>query len=383
MAPKKLITRSLVTQSVLLFLIVSLVVLAGIGLVNNLKARGIPLGFDFLARPAGFNMSETVLAYDPSVDPYWWAALVGLGNTIYLSLIVIALSTVLGTIIAIGRLSNNSLASAVCRVWIELARNTPPIILLFLIYSMWWKLLPQISEAWSIGSMAHISLRGLVYPKIIFNLPTAYYVLLVLTTVISFLTYRNEKRKRIETGQRSPIFLIVLVSMFALLMLAGYFLGIRPQIDVPVKAEGYFTGGSELSPEFTSIVIGLTIYTTGFVAEIVRAGILAIPKGQWEAARSVGLNHFKILRLVILPQTLRVIIPPMTSQYINVIKNSTLAIAIGYMDFLTVMQTVINTSNHAIEGLLIILFVYLVVNLGLSALMNRWNSKMLRTGNTA
>ena len=328
-------------------------------------------------------MSETVLAYDPSVDPYWWAAVVGLGNTLYLSLIVIAISTLLGTAVAIGRLSKNSLASGMSRVWVELARNTPPIILLFLIYSMWWKLLPQIADAWALGAGSYISLRGFVYPKIIFNTPIIMYAAIGMAAIATYLAYRTSQRAFDKTGKKSFLFSRTLIASFLLLVAFAYFLGVDPQLEIPVKGEGFFTGGSELSPEFTSIIIGLTIYTTGFVAEIVRAGILAIPKGQWEAARAVGLSQWKIMRLVILPQTLKVIIPPMTSQYINVIKNSTLAIAIGYMDFLTVMQTVINTSNHAIEGLLIILLVYLAVNLGLSALMNRWNSRLLGKGRTA
>lgn len=380
---KNIKTRSLVTQIAVLCTVAVALVLLGYGSLANLKARGIPLGFDFLFTPAGFNMSETVLAYDSSVDPYWWAALVGLVNTLYLSLIVIVLATVLGTMVAIGRLSKNGLASGISRVWVEIARNTPPIILLFLIYSMWWKLLPQINDAWAIGSGAYISLRGLVYPKVSLDFPVFIYWVMVAGAVATYTAHRLAKRQYQAVG-KSPSYVLLTFSVAATLLLAsGYAGGANLQIEIPQKENGFFTGGSELSPEFTSIVLGLTIYTTGFVAEIVRAGILAIPKGQWEAARAVGLSEWKILRLVILPQTLKVILPPMTSQYINVIKNSTLAIAIGYMDFLTVMQTVINTSNHAIEGLLIILAVYLAVNLGLSALMNKWNTRLLGKGRTA
>lgn len=371
-------TKSLVTQAAVLMLVILAITLVGRSLFQNLSARGIPLGFDFLFVPAGFNMSETVLPYNPSTDPYWWAAVVGLANTLYLSLIVIALSTVLGTLVAIGRLSSNILANGICRVWVEVARNTPPIILLFLIYSLWWKLLPQIDAAWEIGPNVFVSLRGLVFPRVFVGLPDFFYALFLATLAATYMARRLAVAKHEASGRRPRYVPIAFLLSATALVLYINVSGIDMFVDIPKRDNGFFTGGAELSPEFSSIVIGLTIYTTGFVAEIVRGGILAIPKGQWEASRAVGLSEWKILRLVVLPQTLRIILPPMNSQYINVIKNSTLAIAIGYMDFLTVMQTIINTSSHAIEGTLIILGVYLVVNLSLSALMNRWNNRLLK-----
>jgi len=376
-------TKSLVTQAAVLMLVILAIALVGRSLFQNLSARGIPLGFDFLSVPAGFNMSETVLPYNPSTDPYWWAAVVGLANTLYLSLIVIALSTVLGTLVAIGRLGSNILANGICRVWVEVARNTPPIILLFLIYSMWWQLLPQIDAAWEIGPNVFVSLRGLVFPRVSVDLPNFFYALFLAALAATYVARRLAVAKHEASGHRPPYVPIACLLSVAALVLYMNVSNTHMVIDIPKRDNGFFTGGAELSPEFTSIVIGLTIYTTGFVAEIVRGGILAIPKGQWEASRAVGLSEWKILRLVVLPQTLRIILPPMNSQYINVIKNSTLAIAIGYMDFLTVMQTIINTSSHAIEGTLIILGVYLVVNLSLSTLMNRWNNRSLKRGRQA
>ena len=376
-------TKSLVTQAAVLMLVILAIALVGRSLFQNLSARGIPLGFDFLFVPAGFNMSETVLPYSPSTDPYWWAAVVGLVNTLYLSLIVIALSTVLGTLVAIGRLGSNILANGICRVWVEVARNTPPIILLFLIYSMWWKLLPQIDAAWEIGPNVFVSLRGLVFPRVSVDLPNFFYALFLVALAATYVARRLAVAKLEASGHRPPYVPIAFLLSAVALVLYINVSNINMVIDIPKRDNGFFTGGAELSPEFSSIVIGLTIYTTGFVAEIVRGGILAIPKGQWEASRAVGLSEWKILRLVVLPQTLRIILPPMNSQYINVLKNSTLAIAIGYMDFLTVMQTIINTSSHAIEGTLIILGVYLVVNLSLSTLMNRWNNRLLKRGRQA
>ena len=344
-------------------------------LFQNLKARGIPLGFDFLLQRAGFTMSETFLSYSPE-DPYWWAAVVGVGNTLVISAIVIALSSVLGLMVGIGRLSANPLVSGTSCVWVEIARNTPPVMLLILIYSIWWKVLPQVQDAWNVMPGVYLSLRGLVTPKITLGLSAWAYAMIPIAVIVLILASRAARLKQDFTGKRPPyVFAASLVMFF---MGALYVWVNQTDISLiwPVKGPRNFSGGSELTPELTTIIVGLTIYTTGFIAEIVRAGILAIPKGQWEAARSVGLASSKILRLIIIPQTLRVILPPLTSQYINVIKNSTLAIAIGYMDFLTVMQTVINLSSHAIEGIAIILGVYLVINLGFSAIMNYWNHRL-------
>ena len=196
--------------------------------------------------------------------------------------------------------SENPLARGTSRVWIELARNFPPIVILIFLYSLWWKILPPLDEAWQLMPGLTLSMRGLQADAI----------------------------------------------------------------------------GWELSPELSTVVIGLTLYTAGFIAEIVRAGVLAVPKGQWEAGRSLALSRRQILRLVIIPQTLRVIVPPMNSQYINVVKNSTLVIAVGYPDFLAVMNTIISKTSHSIEGVGIILGVYLAINLSLSSLANAYNRRI-------
>ena len=213
---------------------------------------------------------------------------------------MIALSSVFGLLLGLARLSDNPLARGTSRVWIELARNFPPIVILIFLYSLWWKVLPPLDAAWQLAPGITLSMRGL-------------------------------------------------------------------------QAEDL---GWELSPELSTVVIGLTIYTAGFIAEIVRAGVLAISKGQWEAGRSLSLTRRQILRLVIIPQTLRVIVPPLNSQYINAVKNSTLVIAVGYPDFLAVMNTVISKSSHSIEGVGIILGVYLAINLSLSSLANWYNRRI-------
>jgi general L-amino acid transport system permease protein len=183
-------------------------------------------------------------------------------------------------------------------------------------------------------------------------------------------------RQQTATGIR-PAY-VAWIAVGGLMAIAGvfYLLGAHPTVDWPERRRANFFGGIELTPELTTILLGLTFYTTGFIAEIIRGGILAIPKGQSEAGKAVGLSQRQILRLVIIPQALRIILPPLTSQYINVVKNSTLAIAVGYQDFMTIVGTLINKSSHAIEGILIILGVFLIINLALSALLNWFNGRM-------
>ncbi len=290
-------TRGLLIQAALLTAIVALAAVLVSTAVGNLERRGIPMGLDFLWAPSQVVISESILPHDHRAAT-WRAIGVGIVNTLFVSLVVIVLSSLCGLVIGLARLSSNPLAAASSRVWVELARNFPPIVILIFLYSLWWKLLPPIDEAWVLLPGLELSMRG-------------------------------------------------------------------------VQARGW-----ELSPELSTVIIGLTIYTTGFIAEIVRGGVLAIGKGQWEAGRSLALSRGKILRYIVIPQTLRVIVPPLNSQYINVVKNSTLVIAVGYPDFLAVMNTIISKSSHSIEGVGIILGVYLAINLSLSALANAYNRRI-------
>ena len=291
--------RGRVIQVLLLAAVFGLAALLIATTAANLQRRGIPLGWDFLWAPSQVVISESLLSHDHQAAT-WRAIVVGIGNTLYVSVLVIVLSSIFGLLLGLARLSDNPLARGTSRVWIEVARNFPPIVILIFLYSLWWKILPPLDEAWQLLPGLSLSMRGL-------------------------------------------------------------------------QAEGI---GWELSPELSTVVIGLTLYTAGFIAEIVRAGVQAIAKGQWEAGRSLSLSRRQILRLVIVPQTLRVIVPPMNSQYINVVKNSTLVIAVGYPDFLAVMNTIISKTSHSIEGVGIILGVYLTINLSLSALANAYNRRI-------
>jgi len=367
-------TRSIFVQVVLVATVAAIAFTLIMATAANLRLRGIPLGFDFLFRPASFTISETVIIYSPR-DPNWWAIVVGLVNTLFVSGIVILCSSVLGLIVGIGRLSSNPLVSGMTRIWVEIARNTPVIILLIFIYSLWWKILPPVRDAMNPLPGVHLSLRGLVVPKMALGASWWFWLAIAAIAPILALASRLAGAAQARIGRRPPYVAIAFLGWIIGLTSYGLSGNLRLEVSWPVMGRANFTGGSELTPELTTILVGLTIYTTGFIAEIVRGGILAIGKGQWEAARAIGLKKTQILRLVIVPQTIRIIMPPLTSQYINVVKNSTLAIAVGYQDFMTVVGTVINKTSHAIEGIAIILGVFLTVNLLLSSLLNWVNRR--------
>jgi general L-amino acid transport system permease protein len=333
--------------------------------ISNLEARGIPIGFDFLTLPSRFVISESLLSYR-SRDPYYWAIIVGIGNTLFISFLVAVLSTLLGFLVGIGRLSSNPLVSATCRGWVECARNTPPIVLLIFLYSLWWQVLPPVDSAIDLMPGFALSMRGLTVPG--FSLSIASSALLPLSAGLVLIVLSC--MRRLGSTKRRYAFCGGLALCVAALAWQS-----ELAIEWPRFDRGNYRGGHELTPELTTVVVGLTLYTTGFVAEIVRAGVLSVGKGQWEAGRALGLRPRQILRLIVVPQMLRVIMPPMTSQYINVVKNSTLAIAVGYPDFLSVMGTVINKSSHALEGVAIILIAYLAINLSLSLLLNWYNRR--------
>jgi general L-amino acid transport system permease protein len=367
--------RAVALQALLILVIAGSAYILVTATAANLKARGIPLGFDFLFRPSNFTISETLLPFSPR-DPNWWAIIVGIVNTLFVSVVVIVVSSVLGLLVGVGRLSSNPLVSGATRVWVEIARNTPVIILLIFIYSLWWKILPPFRDAANPLPGVYISLRGLVMPKVSFDLTFAAWLIPGAAIMATLVAQRLATGHQQATGRRPPYVWLTILASLCLILALTILSGLVPEVEWPVRGRANFEGGFQLTPELTTILLGLSVYTTGFIAEIVRGGILAIGKGQWEAGRAVGLSEGHILRLVIIPQTLRVILPPLTSQYVNVVKNSTLAIAVGYQDFMTIVGTIINKTSHAIEGIAIILGVFLVLNLLLSGVLNWVNRRM-------
>jgi general L-amino acid transport system permease protein len=361
-----------------LFLLAAVGVIGGVAwsTAANLSARGVPVGWQFLFQPARFQIAETILPY-ASTDPNWWALVVGLANSLFVAAIVIVQSTILGLLVGIGRLSANPLVRGVCRVWVEIARNTPVVVLLIFTYALWWRVLPLVQEAWTLAPGVHLSVRGLALPALrwsgsTFELMAPVVAMLIIVCAAS----AAASRRQAMTGRR-PRLAIVATSLCALGLVGLLVLSQGGfSIEWPTLRRANFFGGWQLTPELTTILVGLVVYTARFIGEIVRGGIQAIGKGQWEAAKSLGLTRGQTFRLVIIPLALRIIIPPLNSQYINVVKNSTLAIVVGYQDFMTVASTMINVTSHAIEGIALILGTFLVVNLTLSALMNAYNRRI-------
>jgi len=346
--------------------------------ITNLERQGIASGFGFMDRTAGFDVSQSLITYDNSMT-YGRAFLVGLMNTLLVAVLGITLATVIGFIVGIARLSNNWLIARLATVYVELIRNIPPLLMLFFVYFGVLKNLPQPREGsieLPFGTL--LNLRGLYMPRPIWE-PGAWLVLVALVIGVAaaaYLAWRGHT-VRIATGQQRSVLLPCLGLVFGLPLLAFLALGIPVTFDVPQAGRFNVSGGITILPEFVALLLGLTLYTAAFIAEIVRAGILGVPSGQIEAASALGLHERRILRLVVIPQALRIIIPPLTNQYLNLTKNSSLAVAIGYPDLVGIFAgTVLNQTNQAVEVILLTMSVYLTLSLLTSIGMNWFNRRM-------
>lgn len=363
---------AIAAQGAALVGVLSIVSLVIVTTSNNLQARGIPIGLDFLTDRAGFAVSETLLPFHPD-DSTLWAIAVGVGNTLFVSLIVAFASTVIGSALGVARLSPNPLVAGLARSWVEVARNTPPILMLIFIYTLWWQVLPA-DRALTLVPGVLASIRGLAIPSVTVAWPPLAVIALATLILAGLLAaIFSPMGRRIPRLRSSVAVGLGVLTLFG--FVGALSVGIIT-IDAPQSSGTDLIGGALLSPELATILVGLTLYTSGFVAEIVRGGLQAVPHGQWEAAASLALRRSQTLRLVIMPQMMRIVLPPMTSQYINIVKNSTLALAVGYTDFLTIMGTIINKSSHAVEGTGIIIVVYLTINLTLSLGLNIYNRRL-------
>ncbi len=341
----------------------------------NLAARNIATGLGFMWREAGFAISEGPIAYS-AADNYLRAFAVGLLNTLIVSGIGVVLATIVGVIVGIARLSSNWLVARLASVYVEALRNVPLILQLLFWYGLLIAL-PGNREALQPVSGVFLSNRGLYYPTIDPHpVHLVMLALLVLGIGLAVAAYARGQRRQRRTGQPFPLVWPTLACMFLPPLAAFLLAGAPLTLQRPAMAGFNFQGGAVISPEFTALIAGLVTYTAAFIAENVRAGILAVPHGQTEAARAIGLKPGLVLRLVILPQALRVIVPPVTSQYLNVTKNSSLAVAIGYPDLVSVANTSINQTGQAIEGIAIIMAVYLTISLSISGLMNWYNKRI-------
>ncbi|MCR9256170.1 MAG: amino acid ABC transporter permease [Alphaproteobacteria bacterium] len=368
--------RAVVYQAIVLAL-----VLAGIGYlasntIHNLETRGIASGFDFFSSTAGFDIMMSLVPYDP-VDSYGRAFLVGLLNTMLVSVLSIILCTILGFFVGILRLSDNWLINKIARAYVEIIRNVPLLLQILFWYFVILNLLPRVRQSIDLGAGFFINNRGTYVPTPIaepgFSLiPIAGLVAVVIAIVIA----RWARKRQDATGEQFPVFLTSVGLIVGLPLLASAVTGFPLTFDYPELKGFNFAGGTRMPPEFLALLIALTTYHAGFLAEIVRAGIISVSKGQKEAAKALGLRPNMMMRLVVLPQALRLIIPPQTSIYLNVTKNSSLAVAIGYPDLVSVFTgTTLNQTGQAVEVIFITMLVYLTVSLSISLFMNWYNAR--------
>ncbi|DAB34963.1 MAG TPA: amino acid ABC transporter permease [Sulfurospirillum sp. UBA12182] len=349
----------------------------GANTVANIEQRGIKTGFEFLEGTAGFGIDESPIAYSES-DTHGRVFLVGLSNTLIIGFVGIVLSTILGLIIGVLRLSNNWLVRKLAAAYIDIFRNIPILLQILFWYNVVLKSLPSPRQSLEFIGGIFINNRGLYIPQPELNITTISVILsFLLVFVIIFFVNRWAKKRQEETGQDFPVLLVALGLFVILPILAYVFSGANFNFEYPALKGFNFSGGKAISPEFLALTFALTIYTATFIAEAVRSGIEAVSKGQKEAAASLALSNYQALKLVILPQAIRIAIPPTINQYLNLVKNSSLATAIGYPEIVTVFAgTSLNQVGQAIEIIAITMLVYLTISLVVSAILNWFNHKM-------
>jgi general L-amino acid transport system permease protein len=344
--------------------------------VANLQRQSIATGFRFLTKEASFEIGESLIAYS-AADTYLKALLVGVLNTVKVAFIGMVFTVILGTFLGIARLSTNWLVAKLSAVYIEVMQDIPILLQLFFWYSFFYDILPAPRDAIEPITGVFLSNRGFVFAVPEWHPAYEYAAMVFVAACIAVYFIRRWARIRQEkTGQIFPVLSVSLGIVIGLPLATWLLAGAPLKMSIPELVGFNFQGGLNASPEFGALLLGLVLYTAAFVAEIVRAGIQAISKGQTEAAMAIGLKPGQILNLVILPQALRVIIPPLTSQMLNLTKNSSLAVAIGFPDFVSVASTTINQTGQAIEGISLIMIVYLCFSLLTSLFMNWYNKKM-------
>ena len=342
----------------------------------NLEKQSIATGWGFLAKESAFEIGESLIPYS-SANTYARALLVGALNTLKVAFIGIVITVVLGTLVGIARLSSNWLVSRLSAVYIEVMQDIPVLLQLFFWYAVFYETFPSPREALNPIAGVFLCNRGVAMA-----VPAAHpahpYILaaFVAGCLLAFFMRRWAKKRQDQTGKAFPVFRVSAGLVFGLPLIVWLAFGAPTAMDVPKLVGFNFTGGLTLSPEFFALLMGLVLYTAAFVAEVVRAGIQSVSRGQQEAAMSIGLRPSQVLNLVILPQALRVIIPPLTSQMLNLTKNSSLAVAIGFPDFVSVANTTINQTGQSIEGVALIMAVYLFFSLSTSAFMNWYNKRV-------
>lgn len=359
---------------------IGLIILAGWYLVSNtlynLEQQNISTGYGFLDLEASFEISETMIEYSAQSD-YATALIVGLLNTVKVSVLGIVLCTIIGTVFGVARLSSNWIVRKLATVYVETFRNIPVLLQLFFWYALIPSAFPHPRDALEPLPGVLFTSRGMYMPvPVADNAYTLMGIAAIIACVVIFFVKRWAKKRQDSTGQPFPMFFAG-VGIFVGLVFLAYLAGGAPtEMSMPELKGFNIRGGYNISPEFLAVLIGLTVYTSTYVAEVVRSGIQAVPSGQWEAADSLGIKRSVALRKVILPQSMRVAIPPLTNQFLNLTKNSSLAVAVGYPDLVSVSNTTMNQTGQAIEAISIFMSIYLGLSLLTSLFMNWFNKKM-------
>ena len=365
-------------QAISAILVIGLVAWSVNNVITSAHQRGLSLGFNFLKESAGFPLGETLIPYTPSKS-FLYAFWAGVLNTLFVSALGIVFATILGTFVGLMRLSSNWLVSRIALAYIEIHRNIPLLVLLFLWYSGVFIQLPRVQNSIHWPGPTYINQRGLylTWPQLT-DTGGTFLIFVAIGIILAIVAWALLRRIREATG-RNTYFGFVSPAILILFVLAGWFIsGGAPLTLVKPTLSGFnFQGGVHLTPEFTALLIGLVTYTAAFIAEVVRAGIQAVNRGQLEAANALGLDYMHTLGLVIMPQALRVIIPPLISQYLNLTKNSSLAFFIGYPDLFFVGRTTTNQAGRAIQVFLLIMAAYLIISLFTSAVLNLYNRRIL------
>ncbi|NJK45311.1 MAG: ABC transporter permease subunit [Pleurocapsa sp. SU_196_0] len=368
---------AVIAQVVFLVVVIALIALVINNINTGLKKQNLNFTFDFLSQTAGFSIAEGTafgVPYDASSDNFYKVIALGLYNTLRVAITGMVLATLLGVVMGIARLSSNWLVNRIALVYVEILRNTPVLVQLFVWYFVVVLALPPISGVQPILG-TYLSNSGLAMPWLV-QRPDApnFFPVWVVAFFMGVAVFTFFSRQRARTGKPTPAGPFGLMAWLAVVLIGYFALGQPLEYGAPQRTNFGVSGGLQVSPEFTALLVGLVVYTSAFIAEITRAGIQAVHKGQWEASRALGLGYSETLQLIILPQALRVMIPPLGNQYLNLTKNSSLAIAIGYSDLFNVLGTAGNQSGQNLQTFTIAGLIYLVLSFIIAGIVNLYNT---------
>lgn len=368
-------TRTLLYQGLLILFILVFGYVACVNINNNLAAAGINIDYGFLLRESGFDVNESLIEYS-SESSYLRALLAGLLNTVLLSVVCIIGATLLGVMFGVLRASQNWLGSSISFLYIELMRNLPKLLILLTLYILIINSLPHVREAYQFLGVFHISNRALYFPTLMWQESMSFVFLSCLVAIVATLIYRRYVYYyKDQTGEDLPFLWPALLFVSVVFFCASMILGVQYSFELPVLQGFNFSGGGQISVQFFVLAFTLSVYHGGQVAELVRGGIQSISKGQEEAARAIGLSYLQTMRLVVLPQALRIIIPPIGNQYLNITKNTSIGLAVGFSDLVSVMNTSINQTFRPIELMSVATLIYLIICLVVSVLINAYNNR--------